>query len=96
MLSELKETLYKCPDKFGVFEVSVQYFNDNHLFKKSYLTMDKFVQAEPLLRKMPIFDSRQSPNHPTVSLANAEDLPQASFPTRRAWTIKVVLVANNI
>merc|ERR1719391_149663 len=64
LLTELQESLYNCPDKFGVFQA--------HSEK--------------------VMTNRQSPSHPSVNLADPSKLPQLTFPTRRAWKIKVTQI----
>ena len=56
-----------------------------------YECPDKFgiFQPDSLEKLSP--SERQSSKYPSVNLANAGNLPIASFPTRRAWKIKVNL-----
>ena len=59
-----------------------------------YECPDKFgiFQPDSLEKLSP--SERQSDKYPSVNLANAANLPTASFPTRRAWKIKVNLGEN--
>merc|ERR1711973_326253 len=59
-----------------------------------YECPDKFgvFEADPVLRKLTDAEDRQSDKHPTVQLTNPDQLPKATFPTRRAWKIKVTQV----
>jgi len=61
----------------------------SHLEEELYTCPDKFgiFQPENLENLSP--SERQSSKYPSVILANSENTPTATFPSRRAWKIKV-------
>lgn len=81
MLAELQTKLYECPDKFGVFQIDPQLKILRNEEARDSGDQQGFSAEE-----------RQADQNPTVELSHPSRLPQASFPTRRAWKIKVTQV----
>ena len=88
VLQNLEAALYNCPDKFDLFgvEPSLQLLQRTGASGADQLDsqdqLDKLDGADQLVQ--------DRSDYPSVSVADPDSLPQATFPTRRAWKIKVI------